>query len=129
MSTKINQKKKKTIQAVSTARVYVNATFNNTIISITDDQGNSLSWSSAGHMGFKGARKATPYAAQIAMEDALAKAKSCNIQNYKIYISGVGPGRESAIRVFQTKKIAASEIKDITPIPHNGCRAQKPRKV
>jgi small subunit ribosomal protein S11 len=123
------KKKKKQLKDVKTARVYVNSTFNNTIISITDDEGNALSWSSAGHLGFKGARKATPYAAGQATENALEKAKPYNIQSYKLFICGIGPGRESAIRLFQTKKLHIVGIKDMTPIPHNGCRPKKPRKV
>ena len=125
----IIKRKKKQIKDVKTARVYVNSTFNNTIISITDDEGNALSWSSAGHLGFKGARKATPYAAQQATENALEKAKAYNIENFRLFIRGIGPGRESAIRLFQTKKLRVIGIKDITPIPHNGCRPKKPRKV
>jgi len=125
----IAKKKKKQIKDVRTARVYVNSTFNNTIISITDDEGNNLSWSSAGHLGFKGARKATPYAAGQATENALEKAKQYNIENYKLFICGIGPGREAAIRFFQTKKLRVTFIKDTTPIPHNGCRPKKPRKV
>jgi small subunit ribosomal protein S11 len=121
--------KKKQIKNVKTARVYINSTFNNTLISITDDQGNILSWSSAGHLGYKGARKATPYAASQATENALEKAKPYDIQNYKLFVSGIGSGREAAIRVFQTKKLQLLQVKDITPIPHNGCRPKKPRKV
>lgn len=127
--TAIVKNKNKISRSIKIARVYVNATFNNTIISITDDDGNLISWASAGQMGFKGARKATPYAAQIATESALEKASSCNIENYRIFVSGVGPGREAAIRIFQTKKYPAITVKDITPIPHNGARSKKPRKV
>jgi small subunit ribosomal protein S11 len=122
-------KKKKKIQNIADARIYVQATFNNTIISITSEQGDLLSWSSAGHLGFKGTRKSTPYAAQMAAENALEKAKPYDIQNFSIYISGVGPGREAATRAFQGKKYNLVNIKDITPIPHNGCRPKKPRKV
>lgn len=122
-------KQKKVIKSINVARVYVNATFNNTLINITDDEGNLISWSSAGHMGFKGTRKATPYAAQIATENAINKAAVNNIGSYRIYISGVGPGREAAIRVFQARKFPVITVKDITPIPHNGPRPQKPRKV
>lgn len=123
-------KKKKNINiVVDTARAYINASFNNTLISITDDNGNILSWSSAGHLGFKGAKKATPYASQLATENALEKSKKYAIKAYKLFISGVGPGREAAIKTFQSKELLVSDIKDITPIPHNGCRPKKPRKV
>lgn len=122
-------KKRKKIKTVQDARIYVKATFNNTIVSITDNEGNSLAWSSAGHLGFKGARKATPYAAQKAAENALEKAESHAIKNFSIYISGVGPGREAAIRAFQGKSYNINSVKDTTPIPHNGCRPKKPRKV
>lgn len=122
-------KKRKIVKNITNAHIYVKATFNNTIISITDNDGNLLTWSSAGHLGFKGARKATPYAAQMAAENALKKAEVYNINNYNIFISGVGPGREAAIRAFHGKKYNVNLIKDITPIPHNGCRPKKPRKV
>lgn len=127
MTSKI--KKRTKIRSIDKARIYVKATFNNTIVTITDNEGNILTWSSAGHLGFKGARKATPYAAQKAAENALEKAKIHEIGSYSIFISGVGPGREAAIRAFQGKKYDVRDIKDITPIPHNGCRPKKPRKV
>lgn len=122
-------KKTKNKKSISSAIVNVSATFNNTIITISDENGDVVSWSSAGHLGFKGARKATPYAAQKAMEDALGKISENNIEKFKINISGIGPGRDSAIRILQGKKCNIVEIKDITPIPHNGCRPKKPRKV
>ncbi len=127
MTSKI--KKRKKIKLVDKARIYVKATFNNTIITITNDNGDILTWSSAGHLGFKGARKATPYAAQKAAENALEKANVHEIKSYSIYISGIGPGREAAIRAFNGKKYDVRDIKDITPIAHNGCRPKKPRKV
>lgn len=127
MTSKI--KKRKKIRSINKARIYVKATFNNTIITITDDEGNILTWSSAGHLGFKGARKATPYAAQKAAENALDKAKVHEINSFSIFISGIGPGREAAIRAFHGKDYNVTNIKDITPIPHNGCRPKKPRKV
>lgn len=126
---KKNTKKKKQAKIVDNARIYVNATFNNTLISITDDNGAVLSWSSAGHLGFKGARKATPFASQMATENALEKAKPYNIKSMKIFVSGVGPGREAAIRVFHSKDFTITQVKDITPVAHNGCRPKKPRKV
>lgn len=127
MTSKI--KKRKKARSVLDGRIYVNATFNNTIVTITDNDGNLLTWSSSGHLGFKGARKATPYAAQKAAEDALSKAEMYEVKNFSIFISGVGPGREAAIRAFQGKDYVVTSIKDITPIPHNGCRPKKPRKV
>lgn len=120
---------KKNQKTIEIAKINVNATFNNTIVSISDVDGNVISWSSAGHLGFKGARKATPYAAQKASENALDKASGYNANKFKINISGVGPGRDAAIRVLQSRKLNIIEIKDTTPIPHNGCKAKKPRKV
>lgn len=121
--------KNKKPKQISSGRIYISASFNNTIVSITDDAGNALASSSAGSLGFKGARKATPYAAQQATESALEKAKIYNLSNLKIFVRGVGPGRESAIRVFYKKNYTITGIKDATPIPHNGCRAKNPRKV
>lgn len=129
LSIKKTKKKQKTIRHISAGRVYIKATFNNTIVTITDEMGNTLAWSSAGNLGFKGARKATPYAAQQATESALEKTKSYNIQDMKIFVCGVGPGRESAIRVFYKTKYTITSIKDLTPMPHNGCRAKNPRRV
>lgn len=114
---------------VSKARIYIQATFNNTIISITDQDGNTIASSSAGSVGFKGARKATLYAAQVTMQNVLSKASNNNIKEVDIYISGVGSGRDSAIRSLQGSNIAIRTIHDITPIPHNGCRPRKTRRV
>lgn len=125
----MKKNKKKQPKKISQGRIYIYATFNNTIITITDEAGNALASSSAGSLGFKGARKATPYAAQRATEAVLEKAKIHEISNLKIFVNGVGPGRESAIRVFYKKNYTITSIKDITPIPHNGCRAKNPRKV
>lgn len=122
-------KKKKTIQSVSRARVYIQSSFNNTIISITDASGNVLSWATSGSSGFKGARKSTPYAAQIALKNALDKVENYGIQSADIVVSGVGSGRESAIRALKGANIIVTSIRDITPIPHNGCRPKKPRRV
>ncbi|MDP9195543.1 MAG: 30S ribosomal protein S11 [Pseudomonadota bacterium] len=109
------------------ARVY--APFNNTIITITDAQGNTISWSSAGTMGFKGSRKSTPYAAQMAAEDAGRKAMEHGVKNLEIEVKGPGAGRESALRALQTVGFQISSIRDVTPIPHNGVRARKKRRV
>lgn len=129
MAKKILMKKKKINKNVSHGRMYIQATFNNTIITITDDKGNCISWSSAGSLGFKGTRKSTPYAAQLAAQAAVEKAKISNLQSIEIYVTGVGQGRESAIRSLSTAGLVVTSIKDTTPIPHNGCRPKKIRRV
>lgn len=121
--------KKKTIKQVTTGRIYVQSTFNNTIITITDAEGNVISWSSAGTKGFKGARKSTPYAAQTAMLDALERAKLVGLQEAAVFVSGVGSGREQAVRSIGGTGVKVSSMKDITPVAHNGVRAKKPRRV
>ncbi len=108
---------------------HVNASFNNTMITITDAQGNCISWSSAGTMGFKGSRKSTPYAAQMAAEDAGRKAMEHGMRTLEVNVAGPGSGRESAIRALQTLGIEVKSIRDVTPIPHNGCRPAKRRRV
>ena len=108
---------------------HVNASFNNTMITITDAQGNTISWSSAGMMGFKGSRKSTPYAAQMAAEDAGRKAAEHGVKTLEVNVSGPGSGRESAVRALSTAGIEVRAIKDVTPIPHNGCRPPKKRRV
>lgn len=122
-------RKKKNLRAVPHAKIYVQSSFNNTIISITDASGNALAWSSSGHSGFKGARKATPYAAQATMRNALDKAQGYNIQSVEVLVSGVGSGREAAVRALKGTELMVTSIRDITPIPHNGCRPKKPRRV
>jgi small subunit ribosomal protein S11 len=114
---------------VSHGHAYIQATYNNTIISITDPTGNVISWSSAGHMGFKGPKKATPYAASIIVREALDKAKVMGLRTVDVFIKGVGAGREGAIRAINANNISIMSIKDITPIPHNGCRPPKIRRV
>lgn len=121
--------KKKVIRAVPKGKVFVQATFNNTIISITDAMGNVLSWASAGGSNFKGARKSTPYAAQVTLKNALDKAKPYSLESVDVIVSGVGQGREAAVRALQGTGLTVSSIKDVTPIPHNGTRAKKPRRV
>lgn len=121
--------KKKAPKQVTTGRIYVQSTFNNTIITITDADGNVISWSSAGTKGFKGARKATPYAAQTAMQDALERAKLIGFQEAAVFVSGVGSGREQAVRSIGGMGIRVTTMKDITPVAHNGVRAKKPRRV
>jgi len=123
------RKKKATKKIFSKGRIYIQSTFNNTIVTITDDQGGGLSWASAGSCGFKGARKSTPYAAQIATQTALAKAKPFSLQTVDVFVSGVGSGRESAVRALQGSGLMVTNIKDITPVPHNGSRPKKPRRV
>src|ERR1700712_5854942 len=107
----------------------VNASFNNTMVPIPDAQGNTISWSSAGAMGFKGSRKSTPFAAQIAAEDAARKAAEHGMKTVAIFVKGPGAGRESALRAFQTVGMRVTLIRDVTPIPHNGCRPPKRRRV
>ncbi|MEE1569323.1 MAG: 30S ribosomal protein S11 [Alphaproteobacteria bacterium] len=109
--------------------VHVNATFNNTIITITDAQGNTVAWSSAGSQGFKGSRKSTPYAAQLAAESAGKKAQEHGMQTLEVMVRGPGSGRESALRALGTIGFSITSIKDVTPIPHNGCRPPKRRRV
>ncbi|MGD9535962.1 MAG: 30S ribosomal protein S11 [Alphaproteobacteria bacterium] len=114
---------------ISSGIAHVNATFNNTMITITDLQGNAIAWSSSGTMGFKGSRKSTPYAAQIAAEDAGRKAKEHGVVALEVEVKGPGAGRESALRALQASGFAISAIRDVTPIPHNGCRPPKRRRV
>lgn len=124
--TKAKRKEKKNISA---GIVHVNSTFNNTLISISDAQGNVVSWSSAGMMGFKGSRKSTPYAAQMAAEDAGRKAQEHGMKELDVRVKGPGSGRESALRALQSIGFIIRQINDITPIPHNGCRPKKRRRV
>ena len=132
-SKKINKssysKKKKTKKNILNGIAYVQSTFNNTIISIADTNGNVVSWASAGQKGFKGSRKSTPYAAQIAAEDAGTKAKEFGLKNLQVFVKGPGGGRESALRALQAVGFYITSIKDTTPIPHNGCRPPKKRRV
>jgi small subunit ribosomal protein S11 len=119
------KEKKNVVQGVA----HVAATFNNTIITITDVAGNAISWSSAGMMGFKGSRKSTPYAAQVAAEDAAKKAVEHGMRTLDVEVSGPGSGRESALRALQAVGLTVTSIRDVTPIPHNGCRPPKRRRV
>lgn len=126
---KIKASTKKNKLKIITGVAHINSTFNNMIITITDLGGNTISWSSAGTTGFKGARKGTPFAAQTACEDATFKAVNLGLKSVKILIKGQGPGRETAIRAIQNGGLEITAIKDITPIPHNGCRPPKKRRV
>ena len=114
---------------ITSGVAHVNASFNNTMGTITDAQGNAISWSSAGHMGFKGSRKSTPYAAQMAAEDAARKAAEHGVKTLEVEVCGPGSGRESALRALQAAGFLVSSIRDVTPIPHNGCRPRKRRRV
>ena len=121
--------RKKEKKNVVVGVAHVAATFNNTIITITDQQGNAVSWSSAGMMGFKGSRKSTPYAAQVAAEDAAKKAQEHGMKTLEVEVSGPGSGRESALRALQAQGCTITSIRDVTTIPHNGCRPRKRRRV
>lgn len=123
---RVRRREKKNI---TSGVAHVNASFNNTMITITDAQGNAISWSSAGHMGFKGSRKSTPYAAQVAAEDAGRKAAEHGMKTLEVEVCGPGSGRESALRALQTVGFQVMSIRDVTPIPHNGCRPRKRRRV
>lgn len=114
---------------ITSGMAHVNSTFNNTMITITDAQGNAISWSSAGAQGFKGSRKSTPYAAQIAAEDAAKKAQEHGMKSLEVEVRGPGSGRESALRALQAAGFTITSIRDVTSIPHNGCRARKKRRV
>ena len=124
--TKVKKKVKKNI---SNAIAHVNSSFNNTLVTITDYQGNTIAWSSSGSMGFKGSRKSTPYAAQLAAEDAGKKASEHGVKIVDIEVQGPGSGRESALRALQIVGFQVNSIRDVTPIPHNGCRPKKRRRV
>ena len=121
--------KTKIKKKITNGVAHVVSSFNNTIITISDENGNTLAWSSAGHKGFKGSRKSTPFAAQIAAEDVGTKAKEHGLKSLRVEVSGPGSGRESALRSLQTIGYTITSIKDVTPIPHNGCRPRKRRRV
>ena len=123
------QPKKKVKKNVQSGVAHIQSTFNNTIVTITDVSGNVISWSSAGVRGFKGSRKSTPFAAQLAAEDAAKKAIEHGMRTVSVYVNGPGAGRESALRALQSAGFKVSLIRDITPIPHNGCRPPKRRRV
>ena len=125
-NTRVRRRERKNI---TSGVAHVNSTFNNTLISITDAQGNAISWSSAGSMGFKGSRKSTPYAAQMAAEDAGRKAMEHGVKTLEVNVRGPGSGRESALRALQAAGFTISSFRDVTPIPHNGCRPPKRRRV
>ncbi|MBI3072363.1 MAG: 30S ribosomal protein S11 [Deltaproteobacteria bacterium] len=120
---------KKSKKTVATGSVFIQASFNNTIVTVTDAQGNVVAWSSAGAKGFKGSRKSTPFAAQIAAEDAARKAMEHGMRSVAIFVNGPGAGREAALRAVQIAGLKVNMIRDVTPIPHNGCRPPKRRRV
>jgi small subunit ribosomal protein S11 len=121
--------RKKVKKNIADGIAHVHASFNNTIVTITDRQGNALSWATSGGQGFKGSRKSTPFAAQVAAEVAGRAAIECGIKNLSVEIKGPGPGRESAVRALNALGIKITEIQDVTPVPHNGCRPPKRRRI
>jgi small subunit ribosomal protein S11 len=120
---------KKAKRAISSGQVHIFASFNNTIVTVTDNDGNTLCWGSAGSSGFKGSRKSTPFAARMAAEQAIKAAQGMGIQEVDLFVKGPGPGRENAIRAVQAMGLKVKSISDLTPVPHNGCRPPKKRRV
>lgn len=129
MATPTKTRRKKTKRNIPKGTLHIQATFNNTIVSVTDEAGNVVAWKSSGSVGFKGSRKSTPYAAQIATEKVLEKAKEFGLSNVEVIVKGIGSGRDSAIRALLASGIATTSIRDVTGIPHNGCRPRKARRV
>ncbi|MEF3244869.1 MAG: 30S ribosomal protein S11 [Caldisericaceae bacterium] len=129
MKKKQAKTKKKVQKLTGNAKVYINSTFNNTIVTVTDEEGNVVCWSSSGANGFKGTKKGTPFAAQVAAQKASEEAITLGAKKVSVLVKGGGPGREVAIRALQSSGLQIEEIKDITPIPHNGCRPRKLRRV
>ncbi|ADO77788.1 30S ribosomal protein S11 [Halanaerobium praevalens] len=126
---KKKRRRKKVKRNIEKGQAHIKSTFNNTIISITDEEGKVIAWSSAGKVGYKGSRKSTPFAAQLAAENAADEAKEMGLKEVEIFVKGPGSGRESAIRTLQSAGLNITLIKDITPIPHNGCRPPKRRRI
>ncbi len=123
------KKRKKVHPKLTRGRAYIQATYNNTIVTLTDPNGDVVAWSTAGILGFKGAKKATPYAAQKVVEDVVDKIKKTGLSQIDVFVRGIGSGRDSAIRALNTQGLEVLSIKDVTPIPHNGCRPRKVRRV
>ena len=121
--------KKRSLRNVVYAKAHIQSSFNNTTVTITDEKGNAIAWATAGSSGFKGTKKGTPFAAQITAENAARKAKDYGVKHVSVFVCGPGSGRETAIRAIQNVGISITSIKDVTPIPHNGCRPPKPRRV
>lgn len=128
VKTKVKGKKKKIQRQISTGRAYIQATYNNTIVTLTDQNGNTLAFSTAGQAGFKGPKKATPYAATVIVKNAVEKVRDYGLKEVSVFVKGVGSGRESAVRSLNSNGLNILSIKDITSVPHNGCRPKKPRK-
>ncbi len=128
-SVKSQARRRKELKKVDKGQAHIQSTFNNTLVTITDLNGNAISWSSAGSLGFKGSRKGTPYAAQMAADTAVKIAKEHGLRQLEVYIKGPGAGRESAIRALAAAEVEITLIKDVSPIPHNGCRPPKRRRV
>ncbi len=126
---KTTRVKKRERKAIPKGRAYIHSTFNNTVITITDPSGNAIAWSSSGTAGFKGSRKGTPYAAQLAAEQAARKGMEHGVRQVDVYVKGPGSGREAAIRSLQAAGLTITGIRDVTPVPHNGCRPRKRRRV
>lgn len=129
MATPKTTRKRKPMRQVATGKVFIQATFNNTIISVTDENGGVIAWGSAGSAGFKGSRKSTPFAAATAVENVTHKAKEAGLQKVAVFVKGPGVGRDAAIRAFKNANIDITSITDTTPVPHNGCRPRKRRRV
>ena len=122
-------KKKKNLRQVPRGQAHIHASYNNTIVTITDMNGNALAWSSAGHMGFKGPKKSTPFAASRVVEDVVKKAGDYGVREVQVFINGIGSGRDSAVRTLNSAGLTVVGVKDLTPVPHNGCRPPKPRRL
>ncbi len=121
--------KKRALKGITAGHVYIKATFNNTVITITDKQGNAIVWATPGSVGFNGSKKSTPFAAQVAAANAARQAKDLGLQSVDVFVKGPGSGRESAIRAIQAAGLTVTAIRDVTPLPHNGCRPRKRRRV
>ena len=126
---KVTTKRRRDRKTVEKGAVHIRSSFNNTMVTVTDPQGNALSWASSGELGFRGSRKSTPYAAQMAAETAAKAAMEYGLKTVEVFVKGPGAGREAAIRALQTAGLEVTMIKDVTPIPHNGCRPPKRRRV
>jgi small subunit ribosomal protein S11 len=123
-------KKKKITRRISgQGRIYIQSTFNNTLITVTDEAGEVLAWASSGNLGFKGARKATPFAATTVAKNIIEKSRNLGVEKVRIFVKGIGTGRDAALRAIQSSDLDTLTIADVTPIPHNGCRAKRPRRV
>ena len=129
VETKVKEQAKETLKKIQEGRIYISSSYNNTIITLTDNKGNVLGWTSAGNIGFKGAKKATPFAASKVAEAIVQTAEKIGIERIEVFVKGIGSGRESAIRSLAARGLEIISIKDMTPVPHNGCRPPKVRRV